>query len=178
MNSTKTNITENLTCSNGITRVGNDIRGSYSAGNNISISRSTISCTYDPEPEQPYVGGNGITVAGKTISNTISLVAGTGVIVVEDAPNEETTEGSESKVLKSGGGDIIQVTGGLTGVLSGLGSILGGAGAAIGTASSAIGAIGASGGLLGGLAATGGFISIFGRERERKQDINGDPILD
>ncbi|KAI9103799.1 hypothetical protein DFS34DRAFT_590215 [Phlyctochytrium arcticum] len=85
MNSTKTHITENLTASNGVTRVGNDIRGAYTAGNNISISGSTISCTYEtpePEPEQPYFGGNGITVTGKTISNTFSLTAGTGVILV------------------------------------------------------------------------------------------------
>ncbi|KAI9104901.1 hypothetical protein DFS34DRAFT_691113 [Phlyctochytrium arcticum] len=85
MNSTKTNITENLTANNGVTREGNNFRGAYVAGNNISITGATISCTYqpdEPEIEEPLVGGTGITVVGRTISNTMTLTAGTGVILV------------------------------------------------------------------------------------------------
>ncbi|KAI9090429.1 hypothetical protein DFS34DRAFT_369318 [Phlyctochytrium arcticum] len=54
MNASKTNIRDILTASNGVTRVGNEIRGAYVAGQNISISGSTISCT-KPD-EQPYIG--------------------------------------------------------------------------------------------------------------------------
>ncbi|KAI9094140.1 hypothetical protein DFS34DRAFT_630017 [Phlyctochytrium arcticum] len=122
------------------------------------------------------VGGTGVIVTPTGTGYSISSIDTLTQEKAEDAPNEETTEGSEGKVLKNGG-DIIQVTGGLAGALSGLGGILGGS-SAIGSASSAIGAIAGSGGLLLGAAATGGFISIFGRRRERKEDTNGDPILD
>ncbi|KAI9101364.1 hypothetical protein DFS34DRAFT_468243 [Phlyctochytrium arcticum] len=194
MNASKTNVRETLTASNGIARVGNDFRGAYVAGNNISISGATISCT-KPD-EQPYVGGNGITVAGKTISNTFSLTAGTGIILVgspgvgytistidtfqqkkaADEPIQQRNEGSAEEVFKSGSGDIISISGGLTGVLGGLGGLFG-AGSMVGTASSAIGAVG--GGLLSGVSGGfGGFITIFGRERKRKEDVNGSPIID
>ncbi|KAI9105873.1 hypothetical protein DFS34DRAFT_690337 [Phlyctochytrium arcticum] len=199
MNSTKTNIEEILTASSGVTRVGNDFRGGYSAGTNISISGSTISCTYQPEADQPYVGGNGISVVGKTISNTLSILPGTGIIVTggpggpytissintltqkkaEDSPTEETTEGSEGKILKNGGGDVVQATGGLAGILTGLSGLFTGAGIGAGgvaIGSSAIGSLG--GGILGGgIGLAGGFATVFGKKREEERDENGTIVL-
>ncbi|KAI9089483.1 hypothetical protein DFS34DRAFT_598034 [Phlyctochytrium arcticum] len=110
----------------------------YVAGNNISTSGATISCT------KP--GGNGITVAGKTISNGMVLTASTGIIVTpvpngysissidtyrqeerkENDPVEETKEGDTLKSYKSGAGDVVSISGGLTGVLGRLLGILGG----------------------------------------------------
>ncbi|KAI9092388.1 hypothetical protein DFS34DRAFT_688172, partial [Phlyctochytrium arcticum] len=199
MDSTKTNIKEVLTCSNGITRVGNDFRGSYSAGQNIQISGSTISCTYQPETEQPYVGGNGISVVGKTISNTLSILPGVGIIVsgtpggpytissidnlqtkrTAEDPTETQTDVSEPKVYKSGSGSTVASSGGLIGGLSGLGGIFNMAGsvaAVPGLSSSALGAAAQLGGALTGGSLVGGFISIFGHERKQEKDEEGNGL--
>ncbi|KAI9103418.1 hypothetical protein DFS34DRAFT_671926 [Phlyctochytrium arcticum] len=191
MNSTKTHITENLTASNGVARVGNDIRG------------STISCTLElpeQEVEQPYVGGNGITVAGKTISNNMTLTAGNGVILVgspgigytistietfqqkkaAEDPAENKTSDTPQETLKGGSGSTIASSGGLAGGLAGgiagVISIFGGGAGLSGVASSAIGAVGGLSGAVTGGGLAGGFISIFGYERKQKKDENDNSL--
>ncbi|KAI9096485.1 hypothetical protein DFS34DRAFT_622947 [Phlyctochytrium arcticum] len=166
-----------------LTVSGNTFQGDYQAGNNIQITGNTISCSYEYEApdESPYVGGNGITVAGKTISNSFSLTAGSGVILVgspgigytistidtfktertaEDPIQEQTGEGA-NQVLKSGGGEVVSVSGGLSGIVGPLNGLFGAGGSVIGSASSAISAIGSGmlGGALTGLGA--GFITIL-----------------
>ncbi|KAI9090297.1 hypothetical protein DFS34DRAFT_625226 [Phlyctochytrium arcticum] len=164
-----------------LTVSGNTFQGDYQAGNNIQITGNTISCSYEYEApdESPYVGGNGITVAGKTISNSFSLTADTFKTerTAEDPIQEQTGEGA-NQVLKSGGGEVVSVSGGLSGIVGPLNGLFGAGGSVIGSASSAISAIGSGmlGGALTGLGA--GFITILGRERKREEDVNGNPILD
>ncbi|KAI9104937.1 hypothetical protein DFS34DRAFT_605234 [Phlyctochytrium arcticum] len=200
MNSSKTHITENRTVSNGITRVGNDIRGNYQGGSNIQISGNTISCTYEYEApeESPYIGGNFISVSGRSINNTMTLVGGTGVIVtptgtgysissIDTQQNKRTAEDvtenqmdvSEPKVYKNGTGSTVASTGGLLGALGPLGGIFnlaGGIAAVPGIASSAIGGVAQLAGALTGGSLVGGYISVYGHERKQEKDQEGNGL--
>ncbi|KAI9103733.1 hypothetical protein DFS34DRAFT_297104 [Phlyctochytrium arcticum] len=140
----------------------------FVAGQNISITGSSISCTYQPEAEQPYVGGNGIAVLGGPY--TISTIDNLRMERNADEPTETQNDTGEGQVLRSGTGDVVSITGGLNGILSGLGGLFGGA---AGSASSAIGAIGGLSGAVTGGSLAGGWLAIFGRERREERDSNG-----
>ncbi|KAI8904912.1 hypothetical protein DFJ77DRAFT_443827 [Powellomyces hirtus] len=137
-------IKENMTFGNGLKRTGNsvalDLQGSehiqvsgntvsttlkpYTAGQNVTISNNTISVNI-PE-ETPYSGGAGISIAGKTISNTTQIRAGTGITVFgspaigwtissqnlkqNDDDDDEKKTDNEDDTLKNENNEVVQTT--------------------------------------------------------------------